>query len=107
MANVKERVRKREQPGSIIVPITTFEPEPFDLLRPIHVVVQPSDEEYIATFFDANVNAEGANQVEAVEHLKDVMLHHFEHLSALPKKKLGPGPVRQLRILQSFIKQRG
>jgi hypothetical protein len=100
------RVQKLAQPGSILVPITSLEPKPFDILQTIYVVVQPSDDEYIATFFDANINAGGANQVEAVDNLKDVLLHQFEHWSALPAKKLGPGPRRQLQVLRSFLKRR-
>jgi hypothetical protein len=106
MKTLKGRVPKLAQPGNILVPLTSLEPEPFDVLQPIYVVVQPSEDEYIATFFDANINAGGANQVEAVDNLKDVLLHQFEHLSALPAKRLGPGPLRQLQTLRSFLKKR-
>ena len=34
----------RRQANSVVVPITTLEPEPFDLARDIPVVVQPTDD---------------------------------------------------------------
>jgi len=80
-------------------PITTFEPEPFEVLREIKAVVQKVDEdEFIATFFDANVSAAGCNQLEAVENLKGILLSRFEFLDDLPPKKLGPGPAKQIAV---------
>jgi predicted RNase H-like HicB family nuclease len=95
-----------EQPPSLIVPVTTFAPEPFDLLQPIQVVVQPSDGEYVASFFDANVNASGCTETEAVANVKDVLLGLFEHLSSLPAKRLGPGPAKQLAVLKTVVRKR-
>ena len=39
---------------AVVVPITTLEPEPIDLTRDIPIVVRPTDDGYLATFFDAN-----------------------------------------------------
>ncbi len=100
-----EKLRKRKG-TSLVVPITTFAPEPYDVIRRLEVVVQPSDEEYIATFFDANVNASGCTETEAVANLKDVMLALFEYFASLPAKRLGPGPKRQFAVLRKFIRRR-
>src|SRR5262245_26961874 len=100
---LKKHVKRLEQNQALIVPITTLAPEPFDLLQEIKVVVHPSDDEYLASFFDANVNAAGANETEAVANLKDVMLALFVYPSGLPAKRLGPGPKRQLQVLRRFI----
>jgi hypothetical protein len=106
MNSLKTNRRRPDHPGSVIVPITTLEPEPFDLLQTIYVVVQPSDDEYLCSFFDANVNASGCTETDAVGHLKEVMLDLFEHLSVQPAKRLGPGPAKQLAVLKAFIRKR-
>lgn len=107
LQGLTSRLDRLEGSQSVIVPITTLAPEPFDLLKDIKVVVQRSDDECVATFFDANVNATGCNETEAIQNLKDVMLDLFEHLGAQQIKRLGPGPAKQLAILRSFIKKRG
>jgi hypothetical protein len=103
---VKQITTKLSQAASITIPIATLAPEPYDLIRTIPVVVQPVDDEYVASFVDANVNAAGCNETDAVANLKQVMLSIFEYLSAQPKGKLGPGPSRQLAVLREFIRKR-
>ena len=102
---VAELKKKIEDCGSITVPINSLAPEPFELVKPIQVVIQPSDGEYIASFFDANINASGDNETEAIDNLKEVMLSIFQHLSDMPTNKLGKGPVRQLAVLKEFIRK--
>jgi hypothetical protein len=92
---------------AFIVPITTFDPEPFDLLKEIKAVVQRSGDDYMASFFDANVNVSGVNEVDAIENLKDMLLSRFDYLDQLPPEKLGPGPARQIAVLRTFIRRRG
>jgi hypothetical protein len=80
-------------------------PEPFKLLREIPVVVQPSGDEYVASFFDANVHASGCTETDAVENLKDVMLGLFAYLEGQPAKRLGPMPAKQRAVLREFIRR--
>jgi putative addiction module component (TIGR02574 family) len=90
---------------SLVVPITTFEPEPFEVLKEIKAVVQQEDEEeFSATFFDGNVNAAGSNQVEAIENLKDILLSRFEYLNVQPPEKLAPPLRKQIAVLREFIR---
>ena len=90
---------------SMVVPITTFAPEPFEILKEIRVVIQQVDEdEFSAAFFDANVSAAGCNQIEAVENLKDLLLSRFQFLNAQPIEKLGPALAKQITVLQEFIR---
>lgn len=104
---LEERARQ-PAPVSIIVPITTFEPQPYELLKEIKVVVQATDEdEYVATFFDANINVSGCNEVSAVDNLKEALIARFELYSGLTNSKLGREPARQLAVLQTFIQKRG
>jgi hypothetical protein len=91
---------------SIIVPIQTVEPEPFDLIREIKVVVRPSDEEFVASFFDANVNASGCTFADAVSNLKAMLLRRFDYLDKMPIAKLGPALIKQIAVLRTIIRRR-
>jgi hypothetical protein len=90
-------------PHTITVPITTLAPEPLTLRQPILVVVQPDGDEFSATFFDANLNATGDTQTEAVDNLKDFLVSTYLRYSALGEGKLGPGPRRQFAVLRAII----
>jgi predicted RNase H-like HicB family nuclease len=104
-----EALRARLDQGgaqrSIIVPIESFAPEPFELIKPFHVVVEPADGEFIASLYDANINASGETEEEAVANLKDMMLTLFERLQQEPERDLGVGPTRQLAVLKSLVRK--
>ena len=104
---LEARVEELEKRPSLIVPITTFDPEPFELLKEIKAVVQASEDEYTASFFDANVNAAGCNEAEAIDNLKDLLLSRFDYLDGLPPEKLGPALAKQIAVLRTFIRRRG
>ena len=103
--------RRRKEPGAtrpapIVVPITTLGPtRPFELVRDLPIVVQPTDHGFTATFFDANVSMSGDTQEEAVENLKDILIDLLEDLGSEPTRKLGPEPARQLQILKAVIRK--
>ena len=87
--------------------ITTFAPEPFLLLKDIEVVLEPTDGECIASFYDANVSSQGGTPPEAIANLKDLLLSRFDYLDKLPpEKKLGPIPRKQIAVLREFIRRR-
>ena len=88
---------------NITVPITSLAPEPLSLRHPIFVVVQPEGDEFSATFFDANINASGDTQTEAVDNLKEILVNTYQRYSALGEDKLGPGPRKQLAVLRTII----
>ena len=94
-----------ESRGCFIVPIETFAPEPFELLKEIKVVVEESEDEFIAGFYDANVSAGGSNPQEAFENLKDLLLSRFDYLDEIPSEKLGPAPRKQIAVLRQFIRR--
>ena len=94
-----------ETSPSLVVPITTLEPEPFDLLRNIPVVVQQTDDGYLATFFDANIGITGDTKEEAVANLRVLLADVFEELER-EEARLGPHLVRQFAVLRSFMKRR-
>lgn len=88
-----------------VVPITTFAPEPFEVLRPMSAVIQPIGDEHLATFFDANINASGETQEEAFANLKDVLLGTFQMLEQMSESQLGPGPKRRRAVLSECIRR--
>ena len=89
---------------TITVPITSLAPEPLTLRHPIFVVVQPEGDEFSATFFDANINASGDTQTEAVDNLKEILVSAYRRLSDLGESRLGPGPRKQLAVLRTVIR---
>lgn len=94
-----------EQCPSIVVPITTLDPEPFELVREIPVVVTPDEDGYLATFSDADICMTGDTKEEAVENLRLFLVDIFDDLEA-QESCLGPHPKRQLAVLRDFIHRR-
>ena len=104
---VKRRVASpASEAGLIGVPITTFAPEPYVLIRPLLVVVQQSEEGYTASFFDLNIHASGDTEEEAFRNLKALILDVFDSLLEEPPARLGPEPKRQLAVLREFIRKK-
>lgn len=101
----KARLVQKENP-SFAVPISTLAPEPFELVGLIFALIQQSEGCYTASFLDANLGASGETKVEALEGLKDRIVTTFERLEGKPDDKLGPGPLRQKRVLTSLIRRR-
>jgi predicted RNase H-like HicB family nuclease len=97
------RLRRMELSRPLIVPIESFAPEPYELVKSFHIVLESSDNEFIATFFDANVSASGETEMDAIANLKDMILAVFDALQL--EKDLGPGPTKQLSVLKQFIKK--
>ncbi len=101
---MKNRIAKIEAEAPIIAPIESLAPEPYDIYKPIHTVVRKQGDEYIATFYDANLSASGDTDTEAIYNLKDIIVGTFEILSSHERIDLAPGPARQLDVLESFIR---
>ncbi len=99
---LKAQTSQMRQSRPIIVPIQSLEPAPLAIIKPILAVVQQEDETFIASFFDANINASGETQLDAVEMLRDMIASTFRLLT---KKEtiLGEGPQKQLAVLRQFV----
>ena len=101
--NIETKISQNTNQCSVLVPIQALTSESVQLLKPFNVVVQGEADEYIATFFDANVNASGETPEEAVANLKDVLIGTFENLSNIADK-LGLESSRRLAVLKQFIR---
>jgi hypothetical protein len=87
------------------ISIATFAPEPYELLKPISIVIEGRRDGFVASFVEANINASGATEHEAINMIKDMILMAYERLSARDDKHLGPGPLKQKQILASLIRE--
>jgi hypothetical protein len=91
---------------AISVPIATLAREPYELIGPIVAVIREADGGYVAWFLDANLGSSGETTAGALEGLKDRIVTTFERLERKPDDRLGPGPLRQKRVLTSLIRRR-
>ena len=98
--------RHLTSPVTFTVPIETFDPEPFELRRPLSVVVQGSGTGFVASLFDANINASGETAQDAVANLKDLILALFIRLRREPIENLGKGPARQRAVLEGLLRRK-
>ena len=96
---LEEQIRQRP----IIVPIQSLEPSPVEVTQAILAVVRGEDGAFIASFLDANINASGETQLDAVEMLKDVIASSFQ-LFVSKESVLGEEPKRQLAVLRHFLR---
>ncbi len=97
---------KSPPPQIYAISITTFAPEPYELLRPISIVIEGQADGFIASFVEANINASGETEHEAVNMVKDTILMAYERLASKNDEALGPGPLKQKQILMSVIREK-
>jgi hypothetical protein len=102
---LRERVAKLEVAAPVCVMVDTLVPEHYELKKPFHVLIEPTGEEYVASFLDANLSASGDTQAEALHNLKDIVIGSYEILSRHDPSELGPGPTRELAVLKEFLKE--
>jgi hypothetical protein len=105
LERTEAKLAEREY-SPLVVPLSTLDPEPFDILKPINALIQESEGGCIATFLEANLGASGETKAEALDRLKDRIVTTFERLAVKSDDKLGPGPLRQKHVLTSLIRRR-
>jgi predicted RNase H-like HicB family nuclease len=88
------------------VPIATFAPEPFEIIKDFSVVVQPEEDGFVATLFDANISSSGETQEEAVTNVKDLILMIFRSFENEDDGKLGPAMIRQKHALLGLVRRK-
>jgi hypothetical protein len=102
---LRSQMNALQQSAATSVTIDTMAPEPVEVIRPFHVVVEPYEDEFKASFYDANLSAFGDTRNEAIWNLKDLLAATFEMLTEHDPDRLGPGPARELEVLQQFLKR--
>ena len=106
IASINSRRAKLEERAPLYVPIQSLAPEPYEVIKPIEVVVQFTDGEYLASFFDANLSTGGDTPEEAVFNLKALIVGTFEILAEMQDSDLGPGPLHDKKTLEEFVRRK-
>ena len=104
--SLEEKIADKVSLQPYVARIATLVPVRLQMKKDIPVLLKPQGEEFVASFLDANVNASGETEAEALNNLKATLATVFEKLRSLPAKNLGPGPARQLAVLREFIETR-
>jgi predicted RNase H-like HicB family nuclease len=86
------------------IPIQSLDPEPYEFIQPIPAVVRQEGEEYVATFYDANISASGETEKEAIQNLKDMVVATYELLTGHDRENLAAGSARTRDILETFVR---
>lgn len=102
---IEKRMQRLESLQTKIIPIDSFAPEPYIVLKPILISVQAIEEEFEASWFDANIHFSGGNEDEAVRNLKGLILDRFDSCSNKSPDRLGPEPIRQLAVMREYIQK--
>jgi len=103
--SLEKRIHRLESMQTLVVPVNTFAPEPYELLNKFFVSVHSVEDGFEASWYDANIHTSGENEEEAVSNLKSLILDFFDSLSKEPPEKLGVEPKRQLSVIKAFIKR--
>ena len=61
--------------------------------------------EFEASIFDLGIFSSGETEEEAIANLKDTLLDTFDQLNGLPDTRLGKGPLRQVTLLNKWIRK--
>jgi predicted RNase H-like HicB family nuclease len=97
---------ERPAPISVQLAISTFAPEPFEVIKPFNIVIQSDDGGYTASWIEANIGSAGDTQHEAMENLKDLILMIFEDFEGDEDDALGPAMLKQKTILLDLIRRK-
>lgn len=106
LETLKTQIAELRQRQVLRILVTTFTPDPFEVLRPFEVIVEPCDGEYVASFYDGNINASGDTPTEAYANLKDMIIGTYELFVDMDEEELGPEPLRQLAVLREVMRER-
>ena len=76
--------------------------EPFQVLKPIPITIDPTDSGFVAGFDEAGIYASGETFIEAVSNLKYLLVDMYNEL-VIQENVLGLEPQRQLKVMQSYV----
>ena len=75
----------------------------FGVVKLLPVIIRPDGDEYMASFFDANISTGGDTPQEAVSNLQSLIVDFFEDIENTPDEKLAPDMQRQKRVLLEMV----
>jgi len=104
LAELKQEILRLQSLRAYVVPLTTLSSE-FHLTQPIPVTIEGCDENFIATFAEANISASGETEGDAIANFKDSLVSSYQLLEAMRSDNLGPLPARQWKVLQNVVRR--
>jgi len=78
--------------------------EGFEVICPIPIIIEESDDETMITFPDAGVSGFGSTEAEALLNFKKSIIDLYNDLRSTPENELGEIPSGWLRTLNKVIK---
>ena len=88
---------------AVTVPIQSLEPYSVEVVIPILAVLRDDEGTFVASWFDANVNASGDSEPEAIEMLKESVVGTFLVLRE-QESVLSDDLRAKLRLMQKFLR---
>lgn len=88
--------------GKFVVQIISLDDEEFELKAPLDVIVTVVDGEYIVDLPSAEIFVSERSLVDAIAWLKNKLVGTYRRFSN-EMASLGPGPRRQLSVLEGYI----
>jgi hypothetical protein len=104
LADLKDEILRLQSLRAYVVPLTTLSAE-FQLTQPIPVMIEGCDENFIASFTEANISASGETEGDAIANFKDSLVSSYQVLEGMSSDKLGPLPARQWKVLQNVVRR--
>ena len=81
--------------------------EEFELIHPIPIVLEESEDEVVASFPETETFAVGSTESEAIMNLKSAITELYSDLSETPHEQLGRLPLSWLRTLKRIMRPVG
>jgi len=81
--------------------------EEFEVIEPLPIVIEESDDEVIATFPEVEVFAVGSGEAEAINNLKREVSKLYYELINTPDEQLGRVPQSWKRVLTKVVRRVG
>jgi hypothetical protein len=73
------------------------------VVQSIPVTVRPDGNEFVASFFDANISTAGETPQEAIDNLQSLIADVYELHEAARDDGLGPKMKKQRAVLREFV----
>jgi hypothetical protein len=105
MDRLEQRVANLEQSfhAAVFTRLSSLGISGYTVQKPIPVTVRQDGDEFVATFFDANISTGGDTEQEAVSNLQSLIADFYDDLVTTPDEELGPSLRKQKLVLVEFL----
>ncbi|MFN0053252.1 MAG: hypothetical protein ACKV0T_13800 [Planctomycetales bacterium] len=102
MQEFELRLRTLES-EKVTIHMESLFPASLTVIKPIPVAICRNDDDFSASFFDANIHATGDSEQEAFDGLREIIAAKFELYDSHDQSRLGPDPLRQIAVLRQYV----